>query len=197
MLSGIYFIRNIINNKIYVGSAVNLKRRFHEHWSRLKYNKHSSSYLQRAWNKYGKEAFRFEIIEICLKSQLIEKETNYIKLYNSTDENFGYNSCPTGVSALGRKHSEETKRKIGLAHKGKKLEQYQIEALRKANIGKIHSEERRKAHGNRVKGRKHPPRSKEFIERITKINTELAKRRWNKRPTLILDLKNQIQPYER
>ena len=73
--SGIYFIRNKINGKIYVGSAINLKRRKWEHFTRLERNEHHNEYLQRSWNKYGKENFEFLIIQYCEKDKLLEKES--------------------------------------------------------------------------------------------------------------------------
>ena len=61
--SGIYKILNIINNKIYIGSAVNIDRRWSEHKSLLTNNKHHSKYLQNSFNKYGTENFLFEVVE--------------------------------------------------------------------------------------------------------------------------------------
>lgn len=57
---GIYSIINKANNKIYIGSTINLERRLKEHKRRLKYNNHTNTHLQYAWNKYGKECFKFE-----------------------------------------------------------------------------------------------------------------------------------------
>lgn len=54
MNSGIYLITNNINNKVYVGQAINFKNR----WA-SKYNR----YLKRAIIKYGKENFYFHILE--------------------------------------------------------------------------------------------------------------------------------------
>lgn len=62
-MSGIYQIRNIINNKIYVGSTVCFKNRWAVHLFLLDRNKHGNSHLQSAWNKYGKDNFIFEILE--------------------------------------------------------------------------------------------------------------------------------------
>ena len=63
MKSGIYQILNKLNNKIYVGSAVNLSNRWSTHKCKLKQNKHGSPILQNAWNKYGEDAFKFEVLE--------------------------------------------------------------------------------------------------------------------------------------
>ena len=52
MKSGIYCIINNVNNKIYIGQALNLKKRFKEHKRTLKNNTHANEYLQNAYNKY-------------------------------------------------------------------------------------------------------------------------------------------------
>jgi len=59
----IYKIRNLVNQKFYVGSTINAKERFKSHRSRLRGGRHHSKHLQSAWNKYGEECFKFEIIE--------------------------------------------------------------------------------------------------------------------------------------
>lgn len=59
----IYKIRNIVNQKFYVGSTINTKERFRTHRNRLRKGKHHAKHLQAAWNKYGEECFIFEIVE--------------------------------------------------------------------------------------------------------------------------------------
>ena len=70
MKTGIYNIRNIINNNIYIGSASNLKNRWNVHKHKLSNNKHVNIHLQRAFNKYGSENFIFEVIEYVDKYNL-------------------------------------------------------------------------------------------------------------------------------
>ena len=77
--SGIYQIRNLVNGKVYVGSAVNLQHRRREHRSDLRNGTHHSIKLQRAYNKYGESSFAFEILEYVEdRNQLIEREQYYI-----------------------------------------------------------------------------------------------------------------------
>jgi len=81
---GIYKIENIINKKCYYGSSKNIEKRWSCHKNDLNKNKHDNSYLQRAWNKYGKENFIFEIVELCSKDcddiKLKEIEQKYLDL---------------------------------------------------------------------------------------------------------------------
>lgn len=82
IISGIYQIVNVINKKTYIGSSKNIIRRWYIHKSALKNNRHHCTYLQRSWNKHGKDAFKFEIIkEIPFESeaQLLAEELAIIK----------------------------------------------------------------------------------------------------------------------
>lgn len=63
MSRGIYKIINVVNNKFYVGSAVDLKRRKTRHFSELRTGKHNNRHLQSAWIKYGEQAFVFVVVE--------------------------------------------------------------------------------------------------------------------------------------
>ena len=89
----IYQIRNKVNNKIYIGSTNNLKRRWESHIYQLKNNMHHSIKLQKAWNKYGEDNFEFSIIEEFNSDNEDDKyikEQYYLDLYESyTDK--GYN----------------------------------------------------------------------------------------------------------
>lgn len=105
---GIYQIRNIRNNKIYIGSAKNLKKRWWTHRHLLRNNKHHSVILQRAWNNYKEDSFVFEILEYIENiKDLISTEQSWFDKLNPQ-----YNSCPKAGSSLGWKHSEKTKQKL-------------------------------------------------------------------------------------
>lgn len=93
---GIYKIVNKINNKVYVGQAVDIKRRLSEHKS-YSFNPNHNSYnyaIHRAIRKYGIENFSFEIIEECSIEQLDEREKYWIKQLNS--QQLGYNMTEGG-----------------------------------------------------------------------------------------------------
>ena len=59
----IYRIRNVVNQKFYVGSTINMKERTRTHRNRLRRGRHHATHLQAAWNKYGEECFVFEVVE--------------------------------------------------------------------------------------------------------------------------------------
>ena len=77
---GIYSIKNVINNKEYIGSSRNLYNRLHEHFHNLKNNKSHNSHLQNAWNKYGENNFKFEILEYCDVLKQFELEQYYLDI---------------------------------------------------------------------------------------------------------------------
>lgn len=113
ILSGIYRIKNIITGDCYVGSATNIERRWKTHRNDLKKNKHCNQYLQRAYNKYGIDAFKYEIFEICPVEYLLEREQERID-----SGAFKYNICMVAGNSCGRLASDETKAKISAALKG-------------------------------------------------------------------------------
>ena len=157
MKSGIYLIKNILNNKVYVGSALNITKRWLGHKAELKEGKHHSCLLQRAWDKYGEQSFKFEILEEVSNPQhLLAYEQVYLDYYKSYEVDRGYNICKIAGSPLGIKHSEETKqkmseakknqseetkKKISEAHTGKKLSEDTKNKIREANVGKKLSED--------------------------------------------------------
>lgn len=76
--SGIYKIINSINNKYYIGSSCNIKIRKRKHFELLERNSHHNIYLQRAYNKYGKDVFTVELLEHCDKKILLIIEQKYL-----------------------------------------------------------------------------------------------------------------------
>lgn len=63
MKAGVYLISNNVNGKCYVGSTIYLDQRRKQYFIRLEHNKHVNKHLQNAYNKYGREAFEFEVLE--------------------------------------------------------------------------------------------------------------------------------------
>lgn len=121
--SGIYIIENKINEKFYIGSAVNITKRWGEHLFHLSKGSHKNKKLQNSFNKYGKLCFEFLIVETCLKEELIEREQYWIDVLSATKD--GFNINPRAGNALGRKFpgrklSEEHKRKLVASKIGKK-----------------------------------------------------------------------------
>ena len=79
---GIYRILNRLKGDFYIGSAINLRTRRNRHFSELKKGVHYNTHLQRAFNKYGQDAFNFEVLLICEPFELERYEKGYISMMN-------------------------------------------------------------------------------------------------------------------
>lgn len=64
-LGGIYAIVSRRSKKIYIGETQNLKTRYSNHLSQLRYNRHPSKRLQEEFNKFGKENFSYVVLMKC------------------------------------------------------------------------------------------------------------------------------------
>lgn len=147
--SGIYQIVNKVNEKRYIGSAVNVEKRlFHTHFRELKNDKHGNPHLQNAFNLYGEKNFTFEPIFYCYKRDLILYEQQMI---NSYPFNTLYNICPTAGSTLGVKFSEEVRRVLSETAKRRKPR----------------SEESKQKQSETRTGKKQPP---EIVQKIAEAN---------------------------
>jgi group I intron endonuclease len=124
MKTGIYKIQNSTNNKIYIGSAVDIKKRWRDHKWCLIHNKHHNSHLQSSWIKYGADSFEFSIILECEINDLLTKELNYILQYDSFNNKFGYNVNDPEHTFLNRKHTEKTKQLLSKQKLGDKNPMY-------------------------------------------------------------------------
>lgn len=159
--SGIYLIYCLVNERVYVGSSVNVVKRLKQHQNELEKGKHSNSLLQRAWNKYGQDAFAFGLIERIDSEQLLSREQQWIDDLEAYDRKRGFNisrfagspmrglthtpntKAKMSRSQLGRKHTDATKAKMSLWQKGRVLPLEQIERLQGMNKGRKASPETR------------------------------------------------------
>ncbi len=93
--SGIYGIYCFKNDKIYIGSTLNLCNRKRRHYYDLRKNQHHNEYLQKAWNKYSENSFVFIIIEK-IDNMLTQTEEKWINQLDSWKNGFnGTNNCNT------------------------------------------------------------------------------------------------------
>lgn len=107
--SGIFMWTNLVTLEIYIGSSINLYRRFVSYFSLAHISNpvRSNSIIHKALIKYGYFNFQLEIIEYCDPSACITLEQHYINLLNPQ-----YNVLKTAGSSTGYKHSNETLEKM-------------------------------------------------------------------------------------
>jgi group I intron endonuclease len=113
----IYMIKNVINNKVYIGQTTrNLNKRIWEYKSAFNRNIFYNQYLLNSFNKYGWNNFEFSIIDTAGSIQeLNAKEIQYILNYKSNDKEFGYNIESGGKNAIP---DMETLDKMSKSHLG-------------------------------------------------------------------------------
>lgn len=130
--SGIYLFFNKRNHKIYIGSAVDLRRRLYSHLRGYRSNKK----LQNAFKKYGLEKFTFLILEIVLsEDSLIIREQFFLDLLRP---DYNFNKI-AGSNFLGVSHASVTRLTMSTKHKGDKNPMFGRTGEKNPMFGKSHS----------------------------------------------------------
>lgn len=96
--SGIYQIRCIPADKIYIGSAVDLRARWSHHLRGLRKGRHHNPHLQAAWEKYGEASFEVAVLQLVPSSDLLRVEQDWIDRTGCTDRSKGFNIFETAGS---------------------------------------------------------------------------------------------------
>lgn len=115
---GIYRLNNIITGKSYIGSSIDLSRRFSNYYSIVYIKnslKNSSSIIYNSLLKNGYANFSLDILEYCKPDELYSREQYYMNILKPE-----YNILKRAGSMLGFKHSEATKAKMRNSKLGKK-----------------------------------------------------------------------------
>jgi group I intron endonuclease len=169
-MQGIYEIRQLTTGFCYVGSAVNIKRRWAQHRSAIKRGTHTARRLMHAFQKYGSDAFTFEVLEECDisdESIRIERENYWIQRLKPV-----FNVAPVAGSILGMKQSVETKAKISAALMGHACSPERNAKISASNMGRVISAESRAKSSAKLKGR---PLSAEHIANRTAAQRGIPK----------------------
>lgn len=154
---GVYKIMNIKNGKYYVGSSIDIEKRFGRHMRELVANEHHNIYLQRAWNKYGENSFEFSIIkECCSEGEARKLEQSYLD--NHIKELYNISLASSGGDLI----SNNPNRDAIIAKMSKSLK------IRYSNLS---CEERKKIYGKRgesngMYGRGHTQETRDKISKI-------------------------------
>ncbi|MFA6049850.1 MAG: NUMOD3 domain-containing DNA-binding protein [Candidatus Paceibacterota bacterium] len=137
--SGVYKITNTQNGRVYFGSAKEFKERWKHHAKTLIQQKHHNRFLQADFLKCGASAFVFEVVEIVEGDKLARTtaEQVFVNRFFDTGKQC-YNLKKDTACAQGSMPgcSEETKRKIGEAARGRKLSLEARENIRQAALNR-------------------------------------------------------------
>ncbi len=150
MDTGIYLITSP-SGKCYVGSAVSFRARWSVHCTNLRAGKHHCAPLQRAFAKYGIEGLRFTKLLVCAREHLIDYEQRII---DGIGMRKLYNVSPTAQSALGVKHSAQSRANMSAAQRGRTFTPEVIQKFRDAVRPKLtqdHKDRISVAHKGRAK----------------------------------------------
>jgi group I intron endonuclease len=153
-VSGIYKIANRETSKVYIGSAVDIPRRWRGHKRDLSRGMARGQKLQRAWDKYGAEAFEFSVLLYCRKEDLILFEQRAIDSFDAVRS--GFNTAPIAGSQLGFRHSAATRTRLSESLRGNKR-----------LLGHVHSAETRAKLSAAGKGKKKAPRTPEHLANMS------------------------------
>jgi len=189
MKSGIYKIKNIINNKCYIGSSYDVEKRLKIHKSKLRKGLNTVK-LQNAWNKAGEENFIFEFLEAVEVNELKNKEQYYFSLLNpeyNIDPIARRNSVEvreinskrlssSGNGMFGKKHSAKSIEKMSL-HFKEKFKNKENHPM----YGKHHSVNSINKMIQKLKGRR-PPNALLSDEQVQEIRKEYSQKqnKWSR-----------------
>lgn len=147
MVSGIYTIIHRDSGRWYVGQSQDIGVRLSTHRTRLKSGTHHNAKLQRAWDKYGEDAFSFEVMILAPVWMLDDLEQAYLDDPETSHFNIAKDSI---APARGGKHTPESLARMRVAQKGHAVSQDTRDRISEAH-----------------RGRKMPPRSKETRAKIS------------------------------
>lgn len=128
MTTGIYFVKSQ-DGKMYIGSAVNIEKRFHAHRYYLKLGQHASKRLQAAWGKFGSEGITFGVLEECSKDALGVREQYWVDLRKPA-----FNVRLEVGSNRGLKASKASRAKMSAARKAFLADPANLEAVREKTL---------------------------------------------------------------
>ncbi len=182
MNQGIYKIINVVNNKFYVGSAVNLRKRKARHFSELRNGKHNNRHLQAAWAKYGEVAFVFAVVELIEdRAQLLDAENRWLKEHVGKDYcyNIGVDATAPMLGKSGEtsptwgyKHTDGAREQIGVHSRGRAHTPESREKIRQHLLGKPKPAAVRAKISASLSGEKNfnygKPRSDAFKQKVSK-----------------------------
>lgn len=206
---GIYKIVHLATGRAYIGSAKDFARRWQQHYGALMANRHKAKHLQSAWNKYGNDAFHFDVIEFVGDiALLINREQYYLDQRFAEKGSKEFNTSPIAGSQLGYRHSPETRVKLRQAsrhlpswNKGKEIwSEEDREIMRQRQRGKTPTDNQMRGLAigwslpyseNRFRGVREFAKQKR-AQHMEKINAALAQILPTQQPMYLRDIELKV-----
>lgn len=166
-MGAIYQITNCADDQetTYIGSTMNLRRRWCEHHNELRRGVHGNPHLQAAWDKYGESAFEFGVLEyLDSQEELHLAEQFWMDVYREEDRSLYNCGLVAQRPCLGYKHSEAAKEKIRRAQKGRTHTKEARQKMSESHKGKILSKEHRRKLSKAISGEGNPMWGKHHTE---------------------------------
>lgn len=169
-VTGIYQIQSKVHpDRVYIGSSVDINKRWKEHLYWLHRRGHHSPKLQRHFLKYND--LIFTILETCVSDTLISREQYYIDILNPY-----FNVCKIAGSVLGIKRSEETKHKLRIKQLGRVCSEATKEKLRVFNTGRSSGRKGVKASTITIQRLKESHKNQRPTEEMIRHRAEMCKK---------------------
>ncbi len=188
---GIYYIHCTVSGCVYVGSSIDILRRWRVHCRALQRGKHHSEIFQRSFDKYLIGAFTLQFVEAVAAKCFQIEETRHIQEHAGKLLNVNLIAeCPMG----GRRHSDATRAKMSNSRKGKKFSDEWRRNMSAALKGRPHKRGWTHGEATRAKisdahkgntymlGKKHTPEAKQRISAALRIADHSKKKRGAEHP---------------
>lgn len=137
-ISGIYCAIHRASLMCYVGSSVDVHRRRIEHLHAS--NTKCLTNFHRALREFGADSFDFELLEVCTKENMLEREAFWIKFLGAATLD-GFNTSKNPTANYTRQVSQVSRQRHSVANRGKKRTPEHIEKMRQVHLGTKHSPE--------------------------------------------------------
>lgn len=163
-VAGIYQFKNMKTGRFYIGSTMDLANRKSDHYFKAKNNRHNNPKIQKDFLKYGREAFKFFVLERIVEPDLLEEREQF--WINKFNKKCLYNICvdigirkrtsksnhPNAGQGFGRKLPKETCLKMSAYRTGRPMSDQARKNMSAARIGIVFSKTHRAKLGAWQKG---------------------------------------------
>ncbi|SCG87894.1 group I intron endonuclease [uncultured Clostridium sp.] len=179
----VYVHINKINGKKYFGiTSLSLKARSGNNGKRYTRNK---TYFANAINKYGWDAFyHILLLDNLIKSEACIYEIMFIKVFDTTNRDKGYNMTGGGEGSLGYRHPDEILAKLSFHSKRENLSPETRKKLSDSHRKENLSPETRRKLSLATSGKNNPMYGKKMTEEARR---KMSENSTHKKPVLCLN----------